>query len=519
MKADRTFLEQELQIGLHAGLTASLHPVVKDVETLIALMKQEEERIKQLIATLVEATTSTKALLVSPSHVDSGAYSLGTEVNRKFELQQSVNTLRSVQASVLEAGLLSECPEYVDAVSVSRAVDEAISTIDAVEASLAKTVKRTRKWWRKHHKSLCDDNDKVKKKIDKVKKKLNACWQAGVSNRSPAISRASEVLSDLQSLLEANEEIRQRKAEALAALRAAIAKAHEDRLPDPLKATIEAASELFGDDKAAANSISKATTLHSILVQEHQLQEATKKCRDTLSSVDASGERAQDREAVASSLTSLENSLARALADEEGSRALSASLPAVTAAATTVEEAHATVVVMDAVASLRGRVQDTAQYWDVQSKQLVDGTGNGKDVQAATEASMQLLENELRAALSAGVSEQSAVVKDAQNMLSTWRDASTVAEKHGKEQALRARLIAACESASKSRQLGPLKEELAAALAGGAGNDWLEVAATRGLVAEVAAEHELAVRTKKTVMMWCEHAIDGNVVCVLLRSG
>ena len=500
MKADRTFLEQELQIGLDAGLTAALHPVVKDVETLIALMKQEEERIKQLIATLVEATTSTKALLVSPSHVDSGAYSLGTEVNRKFELQQSVNALRSVQASVLEAGLLSECPEYVDAVSVSRAVDEAISTIDAVEASLDKTVKRTRKWWRKHHKNLCDDNDnrKVKKKIDKVKNKLNDCWQAGVSNRSPAISRASEVLSDLQSLLEAGEKMRQRKAEALAALRAAIAKAHEDRLPDPLKATIEAASELFGDDKAAANSISKATTLHSILVQERQLQEATKKCRDTLSSVDASGERAQDREAVASSLTNLENSLARALADEEGSRALSASLPAVTAATTTVEEAHATVVVMDAVASLRGRVQDTAQYWDVQSKQLVDGAGNGKDVQTATEASMQLLENELRAALSAGVSEQSVVVKDAQNMLSTWHDASAVAEKHGKEQALRARLIAACESASKSRRLGPLKEELAAALAGGAGNDWLEVAAARGLVAEVATEHKLAVRTNKS---------------------
>ena len=75
-----------------------------------------------------------------------------------------------------------------------------------------------------------------------------------------------------------------------------------------------------------------------------------------------------------------------------------------------------------------------------------------------------------------------------------------------------------------------LGAELQAVLASGLREDSEGVATARKLLisvqeqidtrtAEVAAEHELAVRTKKTVMMWCEHAVDGNVVCVLLRSG
>ena len=60
-------------------------------------------------------------------------------------------------------------------------------------------------------------------------------------------------------------------------------------------------------------------------------------------------------------------------------------------------------------------------------------------------------------------------------------------------EALRARLVAASESARKSRELAPLKEALAAALAGGAESEWQEVAAAQDLVNEVIRENELAV--------------------------
>ena len=477
---------------MSAGLKASVHPIVKDVEELIAAMKEEEERIKKLLITLAEATNRTKTLLFYESSGNSRADKNAAR-NRKFQLQKSVNKLRSVQASVIDAGVSTECPEYIEAMSVAKAVDEQIASINALEASLAKTVKRTRKWLRKHRNKPKNDIRKVKKTILKINGKIYDCREAGVSDQSPAIVGANEVLSELQSLMQATENLAQEKAAALTALRAAIVEAREGRLTEPLQAAVEAASKELGDDAAAVESIGKAKSLCSILLKEKELKEATEQRRKILSDLDASSEREEDREALKSSLAKLEDLLARALAEEDRPNALSVSLAVVAETKATIKEAQKTVAVMDAAANLRVLVQDAAQLWNIQTKEIVVGSGDPDDVRSQAKASMQLLEDELKAALTVGVFDQSSVVVDAQKTLSSWRDAADISEKRRKDQALRVTLATAFVHASESRQLAPLKEALASALASGASTEWQEVIAARELVAVVTKEHELAV--------------------------
>ena len=122
------------------------------------------------------------------------------------------------------------------------------------------------------------------------------------------------------------------------------------------------------------------------------------------------------------------------------------------------------------------------------------------------------LTSELQAVLAGGLSEQSANVIAARKLLASVQEQIGVnmAEKH---KALRMSLAAACDSARDLRQLAPVKEALAAALAGGGSAEWQEVVAAKELVAVMTKQNELAV---SAVMGYGVHDF---CICGVLKSG
>ena len=95
---------------------------------------------------------------------------------------------------------------------------------------------------------------------------LQVVSAGGLSEQSAEVIAARKLLTSVQDQISAH------KAEALTALRAAMVQAREGRVAEPLQAAVEAAATLLGDDAAAAESISEAKTLLSILSKEKALR-------------------------------------------------------------------------------------------------------------------------------------------------------------------------------------------------------------------------------------------------------
>ena len=106
---------------------------------------------------------------------------------------------------------------------------------------------------------------------------------------------------------------------------------------------------------------------------------------------------------------------------------------------------------------------------------------------------MQAREGRLTEPLEAAVEAASKVLGNDAAAAESISEAKQLHSILSKEKALRMSLAAACDSARDLRQLAPLKEALAAALAGGGSAEWQEVAAAQELVAIVTKENELTV--------------------------
>ena len=158
---------------------------------------------------------------------------------------------------------------------------------------------------------------------------------------------------------------------------------------------------------------------------------------------------------------------------------------------------HVVICILDDVhwqARLQKVTRKAQRRHDRVSKVLLDPLNKSPQIDIKGLKSVaKRLTGELKAALAGGLSEQSADVIAARRMLTSVQDQIRAADMAEKHKTLRMSLAAACDSARDLRQLAPLKEALAAALAGGGSAEWQEVAAAQELVAIVTKENELTV--------------------------
>ena len=316
------------------------------------------------------------------------------------------------------------------------------------------------------------DAEVYKEAAGSLQNEIDIVLVEGLRNASPVIAVAKELVAQL--LAAANRQMG--KNAALEALRKAIATAREDRKSPPLQMAYDTVVQLCtttdqkdkqpdakgakasskGEvastlDPAAQPLTHEAELLLKELSLEALLKDTTEKTRAVLKQVDLSveSEASASTATISTSLDSLQQVLGSALNGD--GVVLQPTNPNVVSAQAAVKDAQTALAIIKAVADLRSRIQNAEKCW--QAAKLEGPSSNNQ--QAVTTA-MAELKTGLEKALSAGVGHHFPVVLDARKLLTAWDDAMDSEAQLERERRLKARLIAACNSAEETRLVKPL---------------------------------------------------------------
>ena len=328
---------------------------------------------------------------------------------------------------------------------------------------------------------------------------LDTVLVAGLREKSPVVVAARKLITRL---LEAKNQQLDKNA-VLEALRAAIATARLSRESSPLKTAYDVAVERFsttvvlsGDlavqhahvgpsrsrkkkeaggegegttseekvtkmDPAAVPLTQEAELLLRELGFESLLKEATTKSRAVLKQVDMSveSESSTSTASITASLNDLQDALDSALNGDGAT--LQPTNPFVVDAQAVAKNARTAIDIIQAVTALRSRIQVAEKCWEAAKQRDTEANASSaKDDASATDlqpaTAMAELKSELEKALAAGVGHQYPVVLDARKLLTAWDDAMESEDQLARERLLKARLVAACNTATETRAVKPL---------------------------------------------------------------